>query len=136
MTTSAEERLAARLAVIEHSLEGGNKAFESIRKDIAAVSPKPIEWSKLLTAVFGVSIAVGGIIYAVADKFADRPRWDQLQNTIRPMDDAQRSTRKSVDEIKDSQFKLEISVKAMEAAQTAQGRKIDQLLQSERKGKR
>ena len=73
-----------RAAVAEHTirLENGRHVMHDIKERL----PKPMGAGKLIGLSFGIFVALGGALWGLSEKLADRPTAEQIQSVIQTHD--------------------------------------------------
>jgi hypothetical protein len=106
----------------------GMHVMAEMKADIAMLKPKAPDWVKVTMSLLAVIGILMGAQLWMTDRFAERPRWDQVDGIVKPVKDAQDRTSRSVHEIEASQLAQEQSIKAILRAQELQGTKLDKAL--------
>ena len=136
--------LKTRVAVMEHRLDGGTASFAEIRSTVASnhgelkaaiakAGPKEVDWSRVLFSIFAACMTVGGLIYAVSDKFSERPRFDQTENMLRPIRRDQTAMENTIEELRTKQFKQQATIEAIERESSAQDIRLQSLRDRKRR---
>lgn len=112
----------------EHGIRfaNGREVMAEMKADIASLKPKAPDWVKLLMSGLAVIGVLMGAQLWLTDRFAERPKWEQVDNALRPIKDAQSSMRETVRAIEQSQMQQAAGIKAM-------GAKLDRLLTEPKK---